>query len=64
MTNNVAQIVGFIIVVSSAVVSFALLPQPDFAIPPAVKFVLGAVNVGLTTAALYLKVIMPGQTAK
>ena len=51
---------GLIIVVLSAVVSFALLPQPDFTIPPIVKFVLGILNVALTTVALYLRVQMPG----
>lgn len=55
-----AQVGAAVIVVLSAVVSFALLPQPDFAIPAAVKFVLGLLNVALTTLALYLKVQMPG----
>lgn len=63
MTTNIGQIVGGVIIVASAVVSFALLPQPDFQIPASVKFVLGCVNVGLTALALYLKVQMPGQTA-
>ncbi len=58
---NGAQIGGALLVVLSAVVSFALLPQPDFTIPPAVKFVLGCANVALTTLALYLNVRMPGQ---
>jgi len=54
---------GLIIVVLSAVVSFALLPQPDFTIPPIVKFVLGILNVALTTVALYLRVQMPELTS-
>lgn len=59
---NSAQIGGALLVVVSAVVSFALLPQPDFTIPPTVKFILGGLNVGLTTLALYLNVRMPGAT--
>lgn len=57
---NSAQVGGAILVVVSAVVSFALLPQPDFVLPAAVKFVLGCVNVATTTLALYLNVRMPG----
>jgi hypothetical protein len=57
---NTAQVGGAVLVVLSAVVSFALLPQPDLTIPPLVKFVLGGLNVGLTTLALYLNVRMPG----
>ena len=55
-----AQTGGAILIVLSAVVSFALLPQPDLTIPPLAKFILGGLNVGLTTLALYLKVSMPG----
>lgn len=62
LSNGTAQIVGFILVVASAMLSFALLPQPDFTIPPMVKFVLGVLNVGVTAAALYLNVRMPGQS--
>jgi hypothetical protein len=60
---NTAQVGGLVIVVLSAVVSFALLPQPDITIPPMVKFALGIANVALTTLALYLKVQMPGSKA-
>jgi hypothetical protein len=61
--NQTRQIIGGIIVVGSAMLSFALIPQPDFIIPPVVKFVLGILNVGLTTGALYLNVRMPGQNS-
>lgn len=57
---NASQVGGAILVVLSAVVSFALLPQPDLTIPPLVKFILGGLNVALTTLALYLNVRMPG----
>ena len=62
MTNSVAQVVGLVLMVASAMLSFALIPQPDFIIDPLVKFVLGIASVGITTAALYLNVRMPGQT--
>lgn len=57
---NAGQVGGALLVVVSAVVSFALLPQSDFVIPGAVKFVLGCINVGVTALALYLNVRMPG----
>ena len=63
MTNSVAQVVGLVLMVASAMLSFALIPQPDFIIDPLVKFVLGIASVGITTAALYLNVRMPGQSA-
>lgn len=61
--NTTRQILGGIIIVASAMLSFALIPQPDFVIDPMVKFVLGILNVGLTAAGLYLNVRMPGQSS-
>lgn len=61
--NSVRQIIGGVIIVASAMLSFALIPQPDFIIDPMVKFVLGVANVGLTAAGLYLNVRMPGQSS-
>lgn len=58
---NASQAVAAVILVMQAVVAFALLPQPDFAIPAPVKFVLGGLAVGLNVAALYLKVSLPGR---
>lgn len=61
-SNQTRQIVGLVLIVVSAMLTFALIPQPDFAIPGPAKFVLGIANVGVTTACLYLNVRMPGQT--
>lgn len=61
MNNQTKQILGLVIVVASAMLSVAIIPQPDFVLPPFVKFMLGILNAGLTTAALYLNVRMPGQ---
>lgn len=59
--NNIAQIVGLVIIVSDAVVSF-LLSQQGVVFDPIVSLVLGASSVALTTMGLYLNVRMPGQT--
>lgn len=61
MTNSLAQIVGAVIIVSSAVVSF-LLAQQGVVFDPMVALILGALNVALTTLGLYLNVRMPGQS--
>lgn len=61
MTNSVAQIVGGVIIVSSAVVSF-LLAQTGVEFDPTIQLILGAINVALTTLGLYLNVRMPGQS--
>jgi hypothetical protein len=61
MSNQTKQIIGLVIVVMSAMLSVAIIPQPDFILPPLVKFMLGVLNAGLTAAALYLNVRMPGQ---
>lgn len=60
-SNGSRQILGLVIVVASAMLSVAIIPQPDFVLPPIAKFALGILNAGLTTAALYLNVRMPGQ---
>lgn len=62
MANQRAQIIGGLLMVASAMLSFMLIPQPDLTIAPIVKFVLGAINVGVTAACLYLNVRMPGQS--
>lgn len=64
MTSNTArQIVGLILVVLSLMIGTALLPQPDFVLDPMIKYLLGILNAGLTGAALYLNVRMPGQSS-
>jgi hypothetical protein len=60
-SNSTKQIIGGLIVVMSAMLSVAIIPQPDFVLPAFVKFLLGILNAGLTAAALYLNVRMPGQ---
>jgi uncharacterized membrane protein len=59
--NQTRQIIGLALVVLSAMLSFALIPQSTFSLPPLVTFFLGILNVGVTTACLYLNVRMPGQ---
>lgn len=61
MTNNLAQVIAGVLVVSSAVLSF-LLSQPDVVFEPPIRVILGAANIGVTTLALYLNVRMPGQS--
>ncbi len=63
MTNNIAQVVAGILVVSSAILAF-LLSQPDVVFAPMVRVILGAANVGVTALALYLKVVLPGQSTR
>lgn len=59
--NNIAQVVAGVLVVSSAVLAF-LLSQPDVVFEPAIRVILGAMNVGVTALALYLRVTLPGQS--
>lgn len=61
MTNNLAQVVAGVLVVSSAILAF-LLSQPDVVFEPQIRVILGAANVGVTALALYLRVTLPGQT--
>lgn len=61
MTNNVAQIVGGVLVVSQVVLAF-LISQPDVVFSPAVRVILGATSAGVTALALWLNVRMPGQS--
>lgn len=61
MPNNIAQIVGGVILVSQAVIAY-LLSQTDVAFDPVPKVMLGAASVGLTALGLYLNVRMPGQS--
>ena len=61
-SNTTRQIIGGVIIIASAMLSFALIPQPELTLDPMVKFVLGILNVGLTAAGLYLNVRMPGQS--
>lgn len=60
-SNNIAQIVGGLLLVSQAVVAY-LLTQTDVSIDGVPKVVLGAISVGLTALGLYLNVRMPGQS--
>lgn len=63
MTNNVAQIVGGILLVSQAVIAY-LLTQTDVTFEGVPKVILGAASVGLTALGLYLNVRMPGQSGE
>lgn len=57
---NAAQLGAVALVVGTAVTAY-LLSQPDGVLPPIVKLVIGCINIGCTTAALYLKVNLPGR---
>lgn len=57
---NVSQAFAATLVVVSAVTAF-LLTQPDTLIGPLAKAIIGAINVGSTALALYLKVQLPGR---
>jgi hypothetical protein len=57
---NAAQACAAALVVASAVSAF-LLTQPDTIIGPLAKAIIGAINVGSTALALYLKVDLPGR---
>lgn len=57
---NAAQLGALALVVGQAITVF-LLTQNDVVIPPVAKLLIGALSVGLTTAALYLKVNLPGR---
>lgn len=57
---NASQAFAALLVVSSAVTAF-LLTQPDAVIGPFAKMIIGAINVGSTALALYLKVQLPGR---
>ena len=59
--NNLAQIVGVLIIVGDALTAF-LLAQNDVAFDPMIKLGLGAASVVCTTLGLYLNVRMPGQS--
>lgn len=63
MSNNIAQIVGGVLVVSQVVLAF-LISQPDITFSPAVRVLLGATSAGVTALALWLNVRMPGQSAR
>lgn len=60
-TNNIAQVIGGVLLVSQAVVAY-LLTQTDVAFDGVPKVILGAASVGLTALGLYLNVRMPGQS--
>lgn len=55
MTVTRSQAVALSVLVAQAVVAF-LLTQPDVTLPPVVKVGLGALSVGLSTVALFLKI--------
>ena len=55
MTITRSQAVALGVLVAQAVVAF-LLTQPDVTLAPLVKVGLGAVSVGLSTVALFLKI--------
>lgn len=57
---NAAQALAALLVVTSAVTAFLLI-QPDTVIGPLAKVIIGAINVGSTALALYLKVELPGR---
>jgi len=61
LPNGVAQILGLIIIVIDALVSF-LLAQTGVEFDPGTQLVLGGISVVVTTAGLYLNVRMPGQS--
>lgn len=50
-----SQVVAAGLVVASAILSF-LLTQPDVVLPPVAKVVLGALQVGVTSLSLVLKI--------
>ena len=54
-----SQAVALALVVSQAVIAFALLPQSDVTIPPLLKFVLGCASVGISTTLAFLKIQPP-----
>ena len=58
---NASQALAAILVVAAAVLPY-LLTQPDTLVPPLLKVILGAVNIGVTALALYLKVSLPGRS--
>lgn len=61
MTVNIGRIVAGLILVLSAVIAY-LLAQPQGTFDQGITLVLGALNVALTTLALYLNVQLPGKT--
>lgn len=56
MTRSQAVAAG--LVVASAILAY-LLTQPDVVLPPLAKVVLGALNVGVTSLSLVLKITPP-----
>lgn len=58
-----SQVVAAALVVSSAIFSF-LLTQPDVVLPPLAKVLLGALQVGVTSLSLVLKISPPPAEVK